>query len=224
MKRRAFIIFLASAAASAVSAAAQQPSSRRLGVLINLAEHDPEGRARITAFRTSLEELGWKVDDNLVIDYRWPAGEIDDVRASASELVRLVPDVLLASGTTAFVAIQEQTRTLPIVFVNVGEETATRFTGGLARPSGNATGFAAIAMHEKYLEALKEIAPSVDRVGVIADPENPAGPAGIRAVETMAKFAGCASARLCCSQRRRHQTRRGSACGRTEDGWLDCTA
>src|SRR5262249_32288703 len=90
----------------------------------------------------------------------------------------------------AFVAIQEQTRTLPIVFVNVGEETATRFTGGLARPSGNATGFAAIAMHEKYLEALKEIAPSVDRVGVIADPENPAGPAGIRAVETMAKLLG----------------------------------
>jgi len=188
VKRRAFIVFLASAAVSSVSAAVQQPSPRRLGVLINLADTDPEGQARIAAFRTSLEVLGWKLDDDLVIDYRWPAGEIEDVRASASELARLVPDVLLASGTTAFVAIQEQTRTVPIVFVNVGEETAMRFTGGLARPTGNATGFAAIAIHEKYLEALKEIAPSIDRVGVITDPENPAGPRGIRAIETMAKL------------------------------------
>ena len=112
------------------------------------------------------------------------------MRASASELVELAPHVLLVSGTTAFVAIQEQTQTLPIVFVNVAEKTVMHFTGGLARPSGNATGFAATAFPEKYLEALREVAPSIARVAVIADPDNPANAAGTRAIETVAKSLG----------------------------------
>jgi putative ABC transport system substrate-binding protein len=160
-------------------------------VLINLAADDPECQARIAAFRTGLKDLGWEADQNLAIEYRCAGGEIEHVRASASELVGLAPNVLLVSGTTAFVAIQDQTRTIPIVFVNVAEQTVMRFTGGLARPAGNATGFAATPFPEKYLEALREIVPSISRVALIADPDNPASVAATRAIEAVAKSWVC---------------------------------
>lgn len=191
MKRREFILLFASAVGSPLATVAQQRASTpRLGVLVNLASDDPEGQERMAAFRTSLKELGWEADQNIVIDYRWAAGVIEHVRASASELVRLAPNILLVSGTTAFVAIRDQTQTIPIVFVNVAEQTVMRFAGSLARPAGNAIGFAATAFPDKYLEALREVAPSIARVALIADPDNPASAAGTRAIETVAKSLG----------------------------------
>jgi putative tryptophan/tyrosine transport system substrate-binding protein len=216
MKRREFILLFAGAVGSPLATAAQQRASTpRLGVLINLASDDSEGQARMAAFRTSLKKLGWEVDQNIVIDYRWAAGEIEHVRALESDLVQLAPNVLLVSGTTAFVAIQDQTQTIPIVFVNVAEQTVMRFTGSLARPAGNATGFP-----EKYLEALREIAPSISRA-LIAEPDNPASVPGKRAIEDGSQIVGCGGEGVCSSWCRGNQTRCGSVRTRAEKGQLD---
>src|SRR5947208_8419374 len=119
IQRREFIGTLGGAAAWPLAAWAQQPKVRRIGVLMNLASDDAEGQARLAAFHQGLQQLGWSVGGNVRIDYRWGAGDADRIRTLAAELVALAPDVILSTGSPSAAALQQVTRTVPIVFVTV---------------------------------------------------------------------------------------------------------
>ena len=125
MKRRAFITLLGGAAAAAgwpLAARAQQAERmRRIGILLNLASDDAEGQARLAAFHQGLQQLGWTVGRNVQIDYRWGAGDADRIRKFAAELVALAPDVILSTGSPSVAALQQATRTIPIVFTAVAD-------------------------------------------------------------------------------------------------------
>jgi putative tryptophan/tyrosine transport system substrate-binding protein len=173
MKRREFITLLGGAAAAwPLAAGAQQPvRMRRIGVLLPHTESDPEAQARVTTFRRAIEELGWTDGRNVRIDQRFAANLPDRIRAYVAELVSLMPDVILADSTRVAFALKEATRTVPIVFVQLGDPVASGLVPSLARPSGNITGFTNYeqAMGGKWLGLLKEIAPKVTRVAVIYD-------------------------------------------------------
>ena len=143
---------------------------RRIGVLMNLAADDPDGQRRLTAFVQALQQLGWTDGSNVRIDYRWGAGDSDRFRQFAAELVALTPDVLLGGGIVV-PALQQATRSVPIVFVGVPDPVGAGFVDSLARPGGNATGFTfyEYGISGKWLELLKEIAPRVTRVAVLRD-------------------------------------------------------
>ena len=144
MRRREVIALLASAAAATLplSARAQQGERvRRIGALMTLAADDAVAQARNAAFLQGLEKSGWTVGRNLQIEYRWAAGNADDQRKHAAELVALAPDVILATGSAAAGPLLRATRTVPIVFVHVPDPVGAGFVDSLARPSGNATGF-----------------------------------------------------------------------------------
>jgi putative ABC transport system substrate-binding protein len=179
MLRREFIAGLCSAAAWPVMAWAQQPSGvRRIGVLMALADSDPNGKAFLSAFTRKLAELGWLDGHTARIDVRWAAGSVDRARTFAKELVDLKPDVILSHGTPATAALQHETRTIPIVFASVSDPVGDGFVGSFARPGGNMTGFAnnEAGMVGKWLELLIEIAPSVKRAAVIFNPDtSPSG-------------------------------------------------
>ncbi len=141
MKRRAFIALLGEAVAWPLAARAQQSERvRRIGVLMNLAADDLEGQARLTEFLQRLQELGWIDGRNVRIDTRWTAGNDERFRAHAEELVALAPDVILAATTPGVTALQQATRTVPIVFVTVIDPVDAGFVSNLARPGGNTTG------------------------------------------------------------------------------------
>jgi putative ABC transport system substrate-binding protein len=144
MRRRKFITLLGGAAAGwPLGASAQQPERmRRIGVLMNVAADDPEGQARIAAFHQGLQEWGWTPGRNARIDARW-AVDADSSRRYAAELVGLAPDVILASAAAAVGALQQITRTIPIVFVTVIDPVGAGFVESLAHPSGNITGLRA---------------------------------------------------------------------------------
>jgi putative ABC transport system substrate-binding protein len=155
------------------AAHAQQPARpRRIGVLMNAAADDPEFSRRSTAFVQGLQELGWTDGRNVDIDTRWAAGDPDRVRKLATELVALAPDVILTTGGSTVGPMQQLTRTVPIVFVQVPDPVGAGFVESLARPGGNITGFTQFeyGMSAKWLELLKQIAPRVARVGVLRDP------------------------------------------------------
>jgi putative ABC transport system substrate-binding protein len=170
MRRREFILGLG-AAAWPVVARAQQSAMRRIGVLTNLVADDPEIQARLAPFLQGLQEVGWTVGRNVRIDYRWGAGDPDRIRRFAAELVALAPDVILAAGGTTVAPLQQVTRTVPIVFVNVTDPVGSGFVATLGRPGGNATGFTLFeySISGKWLELLKQIAPRVTRVAVLRD-------------------------------------------------------
>ena len=174
MKRRQFITLLGSAGVAwPLAARAQQPERmRRIGVLMNLAADDPEALARVTAFRQGLQQLGWTDGHNVRIEYRWAAGDADRIRTYAAELVALAPNVILASGSPSVGALQQATRTVPIVFVNVTDPVGGGLVASLARPGGSTTGFTLFefGISGKWLELLKEIAPRVTRAAVIRNP------------------------------------------------------
>jgi putative ABC transport system substrate-binding protein len=181
MKRREFIGGLGSAAAWPLAARAQQGiRMRRIGVLMAFASDDPEGLVRVGAFLQGLQELGWALGRNVQIDYRW-ASDGERIRTYAAELVALAPDVFLATGAIAVRALQQATRTLPIVFVGVTDPVGAGHVESLARPGRNATGFSA-----KWLELLKQIAPQVTRVAVLRDPNNPTGIGQFAAIQPVA--------------------------------------
>ena len=120
MKRRQFITLLGTAAAWPLAVRAQQGQRiRRIGVLMHLAADDPEGQRRVAAFLQGLQEAGWAVGRNVDIDMRWAAGEAERFRRYAMEIIALTPDVILASATPSVLAVQQATRTVPIVFVLV---------------------------------------------------------------------------------------------------------
>jgi ABC-type uncharacterized transport system substrate-binding protein len=172
-KRRDFITLLGGAAALwPLATGAQQPERmRRIGVLTPFAADDAEGHARLTAFAQGLQQLGWTDGRNVRIDVRWAAGNADNFRKYAAELVALAPDVFLAIGTPAVVALQQATHTVPIVFASVIDPVGGGFVDSLARPGGNTTGFTLFeyGLSGKWPELLKQIAPSVTRAAVLRD-------------------------------------------------------
>ena len=172
MRRREFIAIVGGAAALPLAARAQQAERmRRIGVLMNAAADDPEGQARIAAFHQGLQEWGWTPGRNAQIDIRWGAVDADSSRRYAAELVALAPDVILAPTSPAMGALQQTTRTVPIVFVGIVDPVGAGFVETLARPGGNATGFALFeySLSGKWPELLKEIAPGVTRAAVLRD-------------------------------------------------------
>ena len=171
MRRRDFIVGLGSAAAWPVVARAQQADRvRRIGVVMLYGPDDPAGLARLEAFRRGLQQTGWTEGRNVRIDIRWAGGETANYRPLAAELVALGPDVIVAAGNT-LVAVQEATRTVPIVFVLVPDPVGAGYIASLARPGGNATGNTSVewGISGKLLELLKQIAPRVMRVGVVRE-------------------------------------------------------
>ena len=190
MKRRAFITLLGGATAAwPIAARAQQRERmRRVGVLMAYAEGDPEAQARVVAFRQGLRELGWMEGHNLQMDYRYGTGEPDRARNFVTELLSLAPDVIVAHGTPALTALHRATRTIPVVFVSVIDPVGAGYVESLALPGGNITGFSTFEpeIGGKWLELLKEVAPSLRRVAGILDPGF-RGFAGVwRAIENMA--------------------------------------
>jgi putative tryptophan/tyrosine transport system substrate-binding protein len=142
MRRREFIALLGGAATWPIAARAQQPERmRRIGVLMDLAADDPEGQARLTAFRAEFSRLGWTDGGNARIDVRWGAGLSNRMREHAAELVALMPDAILASGSPSVAALQQSTTKLPVVFTSVVDPVGAGFVTTLARPGGNITGF-----------------------------------------------------------------------------------
>src|SRR5215470_3883339 len=199
MRRREFITLLGGAAAAWPLAARAQQSERmrRIGVLMNFAEDDPEAQRRLAAFRKTLQALGWSEAKNLRIDVRWGV-DIDRIRNNATELVALKPDLIVANAPPSVLAVQQASRTMPIVFAAVTDPVAMGIVDNLARPGGNATGFmpAEFGMSAKWLELLKEIAPKTTRVAVFMEPSNPGALPQFVAIQTVAPTFGVELIRL----------------------------
>ena len=193
-RRREFITLLGGAAVAwPLAARAQQPGrTRRIGVLMSTPADDKEGQARINAFVQGLRELGWIDGHNVRIDTRWAAGDADRGREYATELVTLMPDVILASGGSVVGPLLQATRTVPIVFTQTPDPVGAGFVDNLARPGGNATGFSIFdySIGGKWLELLKQIAPGVTRVAVIRDPVTPQGIGQFSAIYAVAPSLG----------------------------------
>jgi putative tryptophan/tyrosine transport system substrate-binding protein len=173
MKRRQFISLLGGAAAWPLAALSQQDRGiRRVGMLLTLAESDPIGRAYVVAFRDGLQALGWTEGSNVQLDIRRATSDPESIERSAKELVALQPDLILSSNTPTTAALQRQTRTISILFVNVADPVGIGFIESLPRPGGNITGFINLepTMPGKWLDLLKEIAPRVNRVAFMFNP------------------------------------------------------
>jgi putative tryptophan/tyrosine transport system substrate-binding protein len=175
MQRREFITFLGGAVVAwPLTAHAQQPERmRRIGVLMGYAESDREAQANVAAFREGLQKLGWTEGRNIRIDIRWATPRDAESRQRfANELVALQPDLILSHATPTTAALLQQTRIIPIIFVNVSDPVGSGFIAGLPRPGGNVTGFINVegSMAGKWLELLKEIAPRVVRVAFLFNP------------------------------------------------------
>jgi putative ABC transport system substrate-binding protein len=188
MRRREFITLLGGAGAWPLVARAQQ-RMKRIGVLMVLPADDPETQARLAAFAQGLQQLGWTVGQNVRVDYRW--GRTETLR-NASELVALGPDVILAHSSSAVTAVLQTTRAVPIVFTVVADPVGGGYVESLAHPGGNVTGFTNFeyAISGKWLELLKEVAPSVRRVAVLRESAISAGPAQFSAIQTVAPSFG----------------------------------
>jgi putative ABC transport system substrate-binding protein len=193
MKRRDFIILLgwAVAALPRPVPAQQAERIRRVGLLLPASADDPEYPTLVDAFVAGLQQSGWKEGRNLQLDIRWSGGNVDVISKDAVELVALAPDVILAAGSTAAGPLIRATRTIPIVFTIVPDPVGAGFVESLARPGGNATGFASFEydIGGKWLELLKELAPNVTRVAVLRDPLITAGIGQFGAIQSAAPSA-----------------------------------
>lgn len=190
MRRRDFIKVIAgSAAAWPLAAHAQQPERmRRIGVLVGQAENDPDTKARLTGFQEALAKAGWSEGRNVSVDYRFAAGRAEHVEALAKELVALQPDVIIAQGTSVTAALQRESNKIPIVFVTVSDPIGSGFVASLPRPGGNMTG---LLQYEagivgKWMAMLKEIAPSLAHVALVANPKVTAYDYFLRAAQAAA--------------------------------------
>jgi putative ABC transport system substrate-binding protein len=193
MKRREFITLLGGAVATWPLAAYAQQAERmqRIGWLTSLPS-DAEEMARLAAFREELQKLGWAEGRNIQIDVREAAGDIERIRKYAGELVALAPDVILANGISTAGALRQATRTVPIVFVQVTDAVGGGLVESLARPGGNATGFTLFeySTSAKWLELLKQIAPSINRTAVLRDSVSTSGIGQFAAIQSVSQPLG----------------------------------
>ena len=193
-RRRGFIAVLGGAAAWPLAGRAQQPERmRRVGVLLAAPGDFPPARANVATFGKALADFGWVEGKNIRIDYRFAAGDPTLFKTYAAELVDLSPDAILTGGSPAVAALQHQTHTIPIVFTGVGDPVGQGFVQSLARPEGNITGFSVSdsPLMGKWLQLLKEIAPSLTRVAVIFNPDTaPQAQVYTRAIEAAAPSLG----------------------------------
>jgi len=174
VERRDFLIAAGALLVGPLTAAAQQTNQmRRIGVLMGLAESDPQAQARVAAFRKGLHTLGWEEGRNVRIDIRWATtADVPAMQRSAKELAALQPDLIVSHNTPTTATLLRYTRKIPIVFVVVSDPIGSGFVASFARPGGNVTGFTNIepTMASKWLELLKEIAPRVNRVAFLFNP------------------------------------------------------
>jgi putative ABC transport system substrate-binding protein len=207
MGRREFVALLGGAAATwPLTARAQQPGRvRRIGMLVTLPENDPEETARNAILLQSLEQMGWTVGRNVQFDRRQTLGDAERARRLAVELISLMPDVILSTGSLNVGALQQATQTVPIVFTVVPDPVGAGFVDSLARPGRNATGFTQFdySISGKWLELLKEIAPQVTRVGVLREPGLTAAVAQFAVIQSVS--CPVASCRAGPTQRSRYQ-------------------
>jgi putative ABC transport system substrate-binding protein len=174
LRRREFIAALGGAAVWPLAVRAQQGDRvRRIGVLLPWDEDDPEMKRRYSAFTQALADLGWTDGRNVRMDLRWAGTDINRIRALAQELVGLQPDIIVTNNTAGMVALQRETRTIPIVFANVVDPVGSGFVARLDQPGGNITGFATLeaSMGGKWLELLLEIAPGLKRAAIMFNPD-----------------------------------------------------
>jgi putative ABC transport system substrate-binding protein len=190
MKRREFIARLGGAVAWPLALRAQPAERvRRIGVLVSGDENDPVYKSRVSAFTQALAGLDWTDGRNVRMDFRWGRGDINRMRVLAQELVGQQPDIIVTNGTPATAAVQRETRTIPIVFVNGGDPVASSIVARLDRPSGNITGFGALeaSLGGKWLELLSEIAPGLKRVAFMFNPDTSPVSAYMPSLETAAR-------------------------------------
>ena len=192
MRRREFITLFGGAAITWPLPARAQSGLRRIGILHDYADNDPEGRAQIAAFRDELSKLGWVEGRDVAIDVHRGDAEADVIRTYAKELIAKQPDVVVGAGGTIVAALQKTSRTVPIVFVNVTDPVGGGLVASLARPGGNTTGFTQFefGISAKWLELVKEIAPKTTRVAVIRDPTARSGGGQLGAVQGVAPALG----------------------------------
>jgi ABC-type uncharacterized transport system substrate-binding protein len=176
MRRRAFITLLGGAASWPLAARAQE-RMRRISMLVGATESDPEAPLSLEGFRQRLNQLGWKEGISVGIDARWGGGDPDRIRAYAKELIDTAPDVAVADSTPAALALQRESRTTPIIFIQAGNPVGSGLVANLARPGGNLTGFTNYvpSMGGKWLELLKEVAPRLARVAALFNPKTHTG-------------------------------------------------
>ena len=190
MRRREFITLLGGAVTAWSVRARGQPGvgMRLIGVLLPIAKDDPEYQPWLTAFRQTLQELGWVDGRNMRMDIHWATANHAEIRKHAAELVALAPDVILAHGASTVGPLLQATRTVPIVFPITGDPVGAGFVDSLARPGGNVTGFMTFeySMSGKWVELLKQIAPGVARAAGIRDAGSPTGMASFGVIQAMA--------------------------------------
>jgi putative tryptophan/tyrosine transport system substrate-binding protein len=188
--RREFIAGLGGAAAWPVAARAQQGERvRRIGVLMSFDENDPGAKTIVSAFTQALAGLGWTDSRNARMDLRWYGGDTNRTRGLAQELVGLQPDIILVQGTPATVALQRETRTIPIVFLNSVDPVGSGLVAALNQPGGNITGFSMLeaSLGGKWLELLLEIVPGLKRAAIMFDPDTSPAPNYMPSLETAAR-------------------------------------
>src|SRR5215831_3518489 len=190
MQRRDFMKIIVGAAAGwPLAARAQQPERmRRIGVLLPAAADDPEFQTRVGAFLQALALLGWTIGRNVRIDTRWAGPNAADIRKQAAELVALAPDVILAHNAAVVAQLLQLTRTVPIVFPLAGDPVGAGLIDSLARPGGNTTGFMSyeFSASGKWLELIKQLAPSVTRAAVLRDSTQGSGTSQFAAIQALA--------------------------------------
>jgi putative ABC transport system substrate-binding protein len=194
MRRRDFIKAIVGSALTCPHLARAQPNGRirRIAALMSYTATDAQAQARNAAFLQELQRLGWTVGRNIQIDYRWSAGNVEDTRKYASELVALAPDVIFAPGSSAVGPLLQVTRSIPVVFAIVLDPVGSGFVNSLSRPGGNATGFMIFeyGIGAKWLEVLKQLIPGLKRVAVIRDPYIVAGIGQWGAIQSVAPSLG----------------------------------
>jgi putative ABC transport system substrate-binding protein len=191
MKRREFITTLGMAAAASVwplAAGAQQQAMSRVGMVLGLKESDPVARAVVAAFQQGLQKLGWTQGRNIAIDVRYATEDREQIRALAVELMGFKPDLMISSSNLVTATLQAEVRTVPLLFIGLVDPIGSGFVTSFARPTGNITGFTNFdtSMGSKWLETLKEIAPRVEHVGFMMQPETPANVSILKAAEAAA--------------------------------------
>src|SRR5438552_10538907 len=175
MRRRELVASIGSSAAlwPLASFGQQQGKMRRIGILMAVAESDPDVRAGLKVFTDTLRELGWEHGRNIQLEYRWGDASGERIASFAKELVQLSPDILVAHSTPPTAALRRETRSIPIVFLTVTDPVGQGLVASLAHPGGNITGFAVFefSLGTKWMEALKQLAPDLSRVTTIFNPE-----------------------------------------------------